>query len=467
MAHDQQESTDSSPSTPSTPSPSTLQPHEPELPSRGQRLWKTIQPEWQTRDMLFLLSARTCMSATRALAGIVVPIYLALLGFGGLTLGVLFTATALVSALLTSAIGLLSDRFGRKPFLVITPMLAGVAGLVYAFSHTAGVLFVFAALGSFGRGAGAGGGIIGPYQPAEQALLADAVPARHRNSLFGRIGFASSLGALIGGTPLVTLAILLARGQSMGAYHIEFLFTALLAFAAGLLALPIHEAYRRVPIKKTSQPLQDKEKPTRPRLSSLSWGILTRLWITNSINGLAVGFFGPFITYWFYRRYGAGPAEIGALYTIINLAAMVVNLSSARIAARLGLVRAIFISRTLQAVLIIPMVIMPFFWLAGFVYLLRMMVQRLGLPLRQSYVMGVVPQEERGRIGALSNLPAQATSALSPSLAGYLFDHVALALPFDIGAILQGINALLFFLFFRNMAPPEEQKQETKPDVGA
>lgn len=170
MAHNQQKSTDSSPS--SVPS-SSLQ--EPESPSRSQRLWQLIQPEWMTRDMTFLLCARTCMSVTRALAGIVAPIYLAVLGFGGLTLGVLFTATALVSALLTNTIGLLSDRFGRKPVLVITPMLAGAAGLVYAFSHTAGVLFVFAALGSFGRGAGAGGGIIGPYQPAEQALLADAV----------------------------------------------------------------------------------------------------------------------------------------------------------------------------------------------------------------------------------------------------------------------------------------------------
>lgn len=465
MAHDQQESTDSADSSPSTPLLSTTQHHGSELPSRRQRVWRLIQPEWLTRDMTLLLCARTCMSSTRALAGIIVPIYLAILGFGGLTLGVLFTATALVSALLTAMIGLLSDRIGRKPFLVITPLLAAIAGFVYAFSHTAGVLFIFAVLGSFGRGAGAGGGTIGPYQPAEQALLADAVPARHRNSLFGRIGFASSLGALIGGTPLVTLAILLARGQSMGAYHIEFLFTALLACCATLLALPIHEAYRRVPPKKSSQPLQQKAKPTR--LTPLSWSILIRLWITNSVNGLAVGFFGPFITYWFYRRYGAGPAEVGALYTVINLAAMVVNLVSARIAARLGLVRAIVISRALQAILIIPMVIMPFFWLAGFVYLLRMMVQRLGLPLRQSYVMGVVPQEERGRVGALSNLPSQATSALSPTLAGYLFDHVALSLPFDIGAILQGINTLLFFLFFRYITPPEEQKHEGKADVEA
>ena len=413
--------------------------------------------------MTLLLVARACMSTTRALAGIVVPIYLAVLGFGGLTLGILFTVTALVSALLTSLIGLLSDRVGRKPFLVITPWLAAIAGLVFAFSHTAGVLFVFATLGSFGRGAGAGAGIIGPYQPAEQALLADAVPAKHRNSLFGRIAFASSLGALIGGSPLVTLAVLIAgnsKGHTFAAYRTEFLFTAAFALLAGLFALPIHEAYRHTAShKKASRPLQPQEKQPRLRLSAPSWSILVRLWITNSMNGLAVGFFGPFITYWFYRRYGAGPSEVALLYTIINLAAMIVNLSAAQIAARLGLVRAIVLTRTLQAVLIIPMVLAPVFWLAGLLYLLRMMVQRIGLPLRQSYVMGVIPSEERGRVGALSNLPAQATSALSPTLAGYLFDHVALALPFDIGAVLQAANTLLFFLFFRHIVPPEEQSK--------
>ncbi len=243
----------------------------------------------------------------------------------------------------------------------------------------------------------------------------------------------------------------------MKAYQVEFFFTALLAFCAALLALPVHEAYKSIPTKQSSQPAPKKVQEKQRRLTPLSWSILIRLWITNSVNGFAVGFFGPFITYWFYRRYGAGPAEVAALYTIINFAAMLINLISARIAARLGLVRAIVISRALQAFLIIPMVAMPFFWLAGLVYLLRMMVQRLGLPLRQSYVMGVVPQEERGRVGALSILPSQATSALSPTLAGFLFDHVALSLPFDIGAILQGLNTLLFLLFFRKIAPPEEQ----------
>lgn len=432
-----------------------------ELRTRRQRVQAAIWPEWITRDMGLLLAARSFMSAARAFAGVVVPIYLALIGYSGFMLGILFTVVALTSAVLSSAVGLLSDRFGRKVFIVVLPWFAAAAALVFAFSQVTALIFIFAALGSFGRGAGAGAGMIGPYQPAEQALLAGKVPARHRTNLFGRVAFASSLGALIGTGFLTELpAILHWLGlpvlQGIASYRLLFLVMAGIAIVAGLLALPISEPARTPrPIVPTSE--GEKRKGRQPRLSSQSWFVLLRLWVTNSLNGLAVGFFGPFITYWFYRRYGAGPGTIGLLYAAINLVAMFGNLGAARFAQHLGLVRAITVSRTLQAILIIPMVLAPNFWLAGGIYLLRMLAQRIGLPLRQSYMLGVVPAEERGTVGALSNLPSQITSAASPSLAGYLFDHVALSLPFEIGAILQGLNTLIFYLFFRDLPPPEEQ----------
>jgi MFS family permease len=442
--------------------------------TRWQRMRADIWPEWITRDMGLLLGARTCMSASRAFAGIVVPIYLALIGYSGFMLGVLFTIVALASALLASAVGLLSDRFGRKIFIIIIPWFAAVAAIVFAFSQAAALIFIFSALGSFGRGAGAGSGTIGPYQPAEQALLADTVPAWHRNSLFGRIAFASSLGALIGAGPLTALPTILRWfglpvQQGLMSYRLMFLAMAAIALVAGLLVLPISEPKRSS--RSTSQSAQAEvlRKGLRFSLSPQSWFVLWRLLISNSVNGLAVGFFGPFITYWFYRRYGAGPEAIGLLYSVINLVAMFGNLGAARFARHLGLVRAITVSRMLQAILIIPMVLAPSFWLAGGIYLLRMIAQRVGLPLRQSYVLGVVRSEERGTVGALSTVPSQVTSATSPSLAGYLFDHVALSLPFEIGAILQGINTLIFYLFFRNLQPPEErtvrQKQAEVPQA--
>jgi MFS family permease len=377
-------------------------------------------------------------------------------------LGWLFVAVAVASALLTSAVGLLSDRIGRKPFLIGLPLLAASAGLVFAFTRSVPLLFLFAALGSFGRGAGAGAGTIGPYQPAEQALLAEAAPPRARNDVFSRMAFFSSLGALIGGGPLATLPDLLPHLRMGGAdglagYRVAFFAMAVLATIAGLIVIPIADTRHARPARAATGSAAGRSWNPLRSVSPVSWPILLRLWMTNSVNGLAVGFFGPFITYWFFRRYGAGTAAIGALYTVINLAALASNLYAPRLAAQLGLVRAIFWSRILQATLIVPMALAPTFWLAGALYLLRMQAQRIALPLRQSYVMAVVPSEERGAVSALSNLPTQVTSALTPGLAGYIFDNISLELPFEIGAALQAVNACLFYYFFHALRPPEER----------
>ncbi len=444
-----------------------------ETPARHASGWRQrVWPDWMTRDVSLVIFARLAMSSMRALAGIVVPIYLALIGFNAVGLGLLFVVVAITSAVLSSLVGLLSDRIGRKPFLIALPLFAALAALVFALTRNTALLFVFAALGSFGRGAGAGAGMIGPYQPAEQALLADAAPPRARNDVFGRVAFFSSLGALVGAGPLATLPDLLPSLRMGGAdglagYRVAFVVMSALAALAALIVLPIHEA-KPTPAPHASRPAgQTAPRSWNPlrSVSATSWPILLRLWATNSVNGLAIGFFGPFITYWFYRRYGAGPATIGALYTIINLAALASNLYAPRLAARLGLVRAITWGRVLQALLMIPMVLAPTFWLAGAIYLLRMQAQRIALPLRQSYVMAVVPPAERGTVGALSNLPMQVTSAVSPALAGYIFANLSLTLPFEIGAALQGLNAFLFYYFFHEMRPPEE-RGEARASVG-
>jgi len=392
--------------------------------------------------------ARVVMSGTRALAGIIVPIYLALIGFNAVRLGTLFAVTALTSAALTASIGILSDRLGRKVFVVGLPLLTAVAAVAFILSRNLAVIFACAALGSFGRGAGAGGGAVGPYAPAEQAYIADATPSVVRNTVFGRLAFASAVGAVIGNL-LAAVPDLAARLGLHGtaAYRPAFLIVGLLALAAGLLAVPITN--RKAAPRPSGGRAWNLSRPSR--------GMLLRLWATNSVNGLAMGFIGPFITYWFYRRYGVGPGTIGVLYTVINLATLASILAAAPVAHRLGLVRTVVIGRTFQALLLIPMVLAPTFWMAGVVYLVRMCAQRIAMPLRQSFVMAMVPSEERGTVAGLSNLPAQATSVMSPTLAGYLFEHVSLALPFEVGALFQLMNTALFYAFFRRVRPPEER----------
>jgi MFS family permease len=187
--------------------------------------------------------------------------------------------------------------------------------------------------------------------------------------------------------------------------------------------------------------------------------------VTNTLNGAAIGMFGPFLTYWFYRRFDVGPAEVGVLFAIINVATMASSLSAAAWARRWGLVRTVSVVRVLQSLLIIPMVLSPNFALAGSWFLVRMLIQRIGLPLRQSYVVGLADESERASVTALSNLPSQVAMSLSPLLTGYLFAEADLLIPFEIAAVLQLANAFTFWGFFRHHPPEEESVSRTVPPI--
>jgi hypothetical protein len=50
------------------------------------RIRAEIWPLWSTCAVGLLLAARACMSAVRALAGVIVPIYLAVIGYKGRSL---------------------------------------------------------------------------------------------------------------------------------------------------------------------------------------------------------------------------------------------------------------------------------------------------------------------------------------------------------------------------------------------
>lgn len=434
-----------------------------------RRIAYQIRPDWVSRDVGLLMLARIAMSSGRAMTGVLLPIYLTLLGFSATKLGVLFGATGVVSAVMSVSIGYLSDRFGRKPFLVLVPCTTALAALVFSMSRAEGLIFAFAAFGSFGRGSGAGGGTIGPYAPAEQAYIATATPSDARNSVFSRIAFCSAIGAVIGNSlsSIPELAHFFGvHGAS--AYRPAFLTLMVLAFLAGLLAIPIANPRREHPKPISAngkepegatptQPVESKKERRLLGLSAEARSILFRLWGTNSLNGISMGFIGPFITLFFYRRYGVGPGTIGLLYTIINIATMASILSAANFAKRFGLVRTIVVGRIFQGALLIPLVLAPTFWMAGAVYLVRMCFQRVAMPLRQSFVMGMVPEEERGSVGGMSNLPSQATAVVSPTIGGYLFQHIAMELPFELGALFQMINASLFWVFFHTLVPPEER----------
>lgn len=433
----------------------------PDGPARWRRWW----PLWLNRDLALLFTGRGLRSLAQGYLAIIVPLYLARLGFDGVHLGIVFSASALASALLAAGVGLLSDRFGRKTFLILISLMMAGGGLVFALSHNFIVLVIAGALGTIGRGGGAGsGGGWGPYYPAEQALIAEHTSDRLRTTIFGALSFvgvlAGALGSLVAAAPLVP-------NSRLADYRVLFFLTIAIGVAMALVVIPVRERGGARPAPGNVSPSPRPPQAPIPAqsaqrkmlgISAFSWNYLWRFMVTNLTNGLAVGMLGPILVYWFYRRYGVGSAEIGTLFFLINLAAALPYLLAGRLARRLGAVNTIVFTRGVSVVLLFLMAVMPTYALAGAIYLVRMCFNTLSIPVRQSYVMGVIPREERASAAGLSNLPSQAAAAIGPTFAGYLIQQVAVDLPLELAALFQGLNAVLYYFFFRHIRPPEERE---------
>jgi MFS family permease len=343
---------------------------------------------------------------------------------------------------------------------IFISLLFAVGGVGFAFARSFVWIVTFAAIGSIGRGGALAGGAWGPFYPAVQALVADESSDYNRTTVFGVFSFvgvmAGAIGSLLAGLPTLT-------SRPMGLSELEtyrglFILSGLLGALMALAIVPVRER-RPVLVSDPSEadrPDRSVAVTRRFGLSRDSWHLVIRFMITNSTNGLAIGMLGPMVVYWFYRRFGASPAELAEVFFIINFASAIPYLAAGRIALMLGSVRAIGIPRAISTVLLLGVVAMPTYGLAATLYGVRALFNLLSIPVRQSYLMGVIDRAERSSASGFANFPSQVTSSIGPYLAGYFMEHLALALPLEFAAAMQGLNTLLYWIFFRNVYPPEE-----------
>ena len=420
---------------------------------------RLLRTSWRG-DLRYLLGGRALRSLTQGYLGIVVPLFLVRAGYGTVRIGILLTVAAASSAVLTALVGFAADRWGRKPLLVAFGLMTAVGGAVFASTTNYVILVVAAALGTIGRGGAAGsGGAFGPYYPAEQALIAEHAGDADRTTVFAGLSLvgvlAAAVGAGLAGVPRLVNASGL--GTRIEGYHLLFGLTALLGLAMAAVILPVRDA---------QAPRHRSAPAGTPPLSPATRSLLLRFAITNSINGLGIGFLGPILSLWFHLRYGVDAAAIGALYLVINVAAALPYIGVPWITQRLGgVVRTVVTVRLFSAALLGIIPLMPSFALAGAAYLVRMLANAVSVPVRQSYVMGIVRPEERSRMAALSNLPARVFSLAGPALVGVMLRVWWIGVPLEVACSLQLVYAGLYWRFFRGVRPPEElEAPEVAPE---
>ncbi len=114
-------------------------------------------------------------------------------------LGIFGTVFALMQFFFSPVLGVLSDRFGRRPVILLSNLGLGLDYIVMALSPTIAWLFLGRIIS----------GITASSIPTGMAYIADVVPKEKRAGAFGMIGVAFGVGFILGpgiGGPLADIS---------------------------------------------------------------------------------------------------------------------------------------------------------------------------------------------------------------------------------------------------------------------
>ena len=387
--------------------------------------------------VLRLMTARAARSLGQGALVAAFALYLHALDWSAPEIGATLSAALVVGAVLTMAVGPLSDRRGRRTFLLVYEALQAAAALLALVTAWPPALIGAAIVGGFGRGAN---GSAGPFGPVEQAWLAQAVRPERRGVIFSAnaaIGFGGmALGALLAGG----VKWLIGPFGEVLAYRPLFL----LSLAGSVAAFALVASLEEPKVERAAPAAEEPEQRGENRM-------LVRLVIANTVNGLSMGMIAPLIAYWFALRFEHGPGTIGpALAASFVLGALGAGVAG-RLVRRYGLIRPVIVMRTVALILMVAVPMMPTFSLAAVLYALRSGFNQGTAGVRQALVVGLT-KNRRALAASLQNVSMQIPRALGPLVAGLMLDAGMLRAPFFLAAIFQAAYLVLYSRFFRGYA---------------
>ncbi len=409
-------------------------------PAVPQR-WRFLPPE-TTADAGVLLRARAVRAFGDGFVSVLLPLHLTTLGFSGLQIGAIATATLVGSAALALLVGLVAYRLRSRTLLLRASLLMVATGLGFAFVHDFWPLLLVAFVGTLNPSSGD----VSVFLPTEQALLPQTVSARKRTALFAHYSLVGSLvaavGALCAGLPEFAVRRLgLSTSEALDGM---FLLYALL----GLCALWL---YRDL----SPQIEPDQELTTAPLGESR--GMVYRLAALFSLDSFGGGFVvQSMLALWLFQRFDLSVAATGTIFFWTGVLSAFSALVAVRIAERIGLLNTAVFTHLPSNLFLILTPFMPNLELAIVLLLARSALSQMDVPTRNSYVMAVVTPPERPAAASVTAVPRSLAAALSPLLSGYLLGLSTFGWPLVIGGVLKSLYDLSLFAMFKAVRPPEE-----------
>ncbi|MEE8132975.1 MAG: MFS transporter [Nitrososphaerales archaeon] len=408
---------------------------------------------WLDKDGKLLFAARAARTFGYGFLSVTLAIYLDLIGFDRISIGIILTATLVNGILFTLLASFFADRWGRRRMLIIFGILMILSGLIFFFTENYVVLIFAVLIGTIN----ATGTEVGPFLSIEQAMIPQTCSNKKRNTAFAiynTLGtFAMSAGILVVGFPEYLQAAL----NLTEAASVKPLF--LLYSILGIITIAIYALMsKRIEIRSS----EISKRPILKILSPKSRRIVTKLSVLFGVDSFGGGFvIQSILSYWFFIKFGIDFVEISYIFAAAGVLTALSYLAAAKIANRIGLVNTMVFTHIPSNVLLMLVPVAPTLPLAVGLLLARMSLSQMDVPTRQSYIVAIVEPGERVAASGLTSIARNTAQAISPSITGYVLQFLSLTAPFFIGGGLKIAYDIALYLNFRKIKAPEEMDKST------
>ncbi|MBC7842188.1 MAG: MFS transporter [Gemmatimonadaceae bacterium] len=375
------------------------------------------------------------------------PFFAQRLGAGGLEVGLLVSSFSLAQLLSAPLWGRLSDKWGRRPVIMIALGSSAISYAVFGFAHTLLLMFVSRIV------QGAGGGTVGVIQ----AYVADATKPEERTKALGWLSAATNFGVAIGpvlGGYFATLG----KQQVAAASWPQWLGDAAPGLAAATLCLlNIGFAWKYLPESRIRSVVVETGEPRPPRKSGTSMAAVSRV-VSHPgdapsrlilIYAIAIGAFQgltSILALFLNRKFNANEATMGLLFAYVGVMSVITRVFVlGRMVDWLGEAR---LSRVGTVLLAFGTAALPFapsvgwaalciaFWPLGTAFT---------FPAVTAMLSKVISNEDRGLYMGVQQTFGGISRVIFPIALGWAFDHMPIGAPFWISASL--VIATLAFSF--------------------
>jgi MFS family permease len=371
------------------------------------------------------------------------PFYAMRMGASGLTYTMLVSAFSL--AMLTSAPlwGRFSDRYGRRPTLLIALGASAISYIIFGFANSLAVLFLSRIV------QGAGGGTVGVLQ----AYIADATEPKDRARALGWLSAATNVGVSVGPI-LTTVAVWIgARHVALAGHDLTLGQSAPGLFAALICIANIYFAWRFLHESHTVTASARGHIERRGRAPAVIWSVVRHSDAAPSrliwIYAIALGAYMAsmvMVPLLLARQFGATEKSTGYFLFFVYMG--VLNFLTRALVLgplvdRFGEPR---LSRFGISLIGVGLFFVPLSHSVP-AFMISAALLPLGASLTFSCVTAmlsrVISAEERGLYMGVQQTFGGITRVLFPLGAGLLWDHAGMNAPFWTGAALVAGTLLL------------------------